>query len=116
MATYLICPRKRGLQKKHIDVCHRCDFNVSCEPYREYARDKPETKGPGAVPSDQNHPVSGGLLRDVVKELKEIKILLTDRRMGPESYMSEIGDILPSKEISIAFLKNELQMIKELYI
>jgi hypothetical protein len=114
MATYLTCPRKRGLQKKHIDVCHRCDFNVSCEPFQEYLKGMPETEGNETPPTDQSHPVSGGLLRDIVKELKEIKILLADRGMGDESYITDIIDILPSKEISIDFLKKELKLIKEL--
>lgn len=112
MATYLTCPRKKGLQKKHIDICHRCNFNASCRPYQEYFQDKPETEGHETPPSDQSHPVSGGLLRDIVKELTEIKILLADRGMGDESYPTEIIDISPSKEISIDLLKKELKMIK----
>ena len=114
MATYLTCPRKRGLQKKHIDICHRCGFNASCQPYQEYFQDKPETQGHKTPPSDQTPPVNGGLLRDIVKELQEIKILLADRGVGDESYPAEIVNISSSKEISIDLLKKELKMIKEL--
>ena len=114
MATYLICPRKKGLQKKHIDICHRCDFNASCKPFHEYIQDKTETESHESSISDKTQSISADLLRDILKELKEIKILLAGRETDEESYPAQISNNSASKDISIDFLKKELKMIKAL--
>ena len=33
---FLICPRKKGNPKMHIDVCGKCRWNLKCPAYREY--------------------------------------------------------------------------------
>ena len=96
---YLICVRRKGHPKKHIDVCHQCRWRSNCKPYQkhrqpglplEHSPEKRPTAPP--VPASQPKvkkspvappPVATPLtlddaldLLDVVKnELKEIQDL-----------------------------------------
>jgi hypothetical protein len=33
---YLICPRNKARNKKHIDICKQCRYRKNCTPYRKY--------------------------------------------------------------------------------
>lgn len=58
---YLICVRRKGHPKKHIDVCHQCRWRSSCKPYQKYRQPglplehSPE-KRPTAPPVSPKHP------------------------------------------------------------
>jgi len=36
MVVYLTCTKGRGLHKKHIEVCHKCQENPRCEAFQKF--------------------------------------------------------------------------------
>jgi hypothetical protein len=34
--SYITCPNKKGLPKKHIAVCRECNRKKRCKPYQDY--------------------------------------------------------------------------------
>jgi hypothetical protein len=95
--TYLVCTRRKGQPKKHIDVCHKCRWRVSCKPFQEHCQPKlpldyaperaaempvvPEATPPKpplapAVPaSSLSNDGIKTLLRDIRRELEAIRRL-----------------------------------------
>ncbi len=36
VGKYVVCPKTKGLQKKHIAICEKCNIRKNCHPYQEY--------------------------------------------------------------------------------
>jgi signal recognition particle subunit SEC65 len=113
MAIYLTCTRKKAQQKKHIDICHRCDLNTSCAPYQEYIQKDSNSAGRSLSTVTNKTFIRSDLLRDIVKELKEIKLVLEGSRMEEKTY--PLINNTTSVDISIEYLNTELKTIKAIY-
>ena len=99
--TYLVCTRRKGQPKKHIEVCHKCRWRGSCKPFQEHCQPglplafkpdpAPETPAvpkatlprppvpPSTAAIDQTAPPPAdglkALLRHIQRELEEIRRL-----------------------------------------
>lgn len=99
--TYLVCTRRKGQPKKHIDVCHKCRWRGSCKPFLEHCQPRlpldfepdpaPEAPAvpkatlprppvtPSTAATDQTAPPPAdgleALLRHIQRELEEIRRL-----------------------------------------
>ena len=115
MAVYLTCTRTRGQQKKHIDICHRCDDHDLCRSYQEHLRNQVATALAEQSVDKDILPTGGTFLIDVLKELREIQALLSgsDNIEGMDQ-ATVTPKALPA-EISIAYLIQELEDIKSSY-
>ena len=115
MAVYLTCTRTRGQQKKHIDICHRCDAKTLCRPYQDYVRDHPNAVKNETPVAENKPPAGSAALKDVLEELTEIKLLLSGSGKAEELDQEKIVSKSPPAEISIGYLIREIENIKSLY-
>jgi hypothetical protein len=78
-AVYLICDKNKSLQRKHVEVCKRCESNVRCKPYREYRQSiSAENFAEATTDVDRSQ-----LLRHIIQELWEIKKLAHTDTVNP---------------------------------
>jgi len=115
MAAYITCYRTRGQQKKHIDICHRCDNRNSCRPYQEYIGDHPAAAGDETSGGGDTPPAGHAPIKDIIGELKEIKFVLSVTGTLEETDQKTIIPDSPPAQISIGDLIRELENIKSLY-
>ena len=75
-AVYLICTKNSSFQRKHLEVCRRCESNTRCKAYLEYSRSLSAQKSvdpPTAADRSQ-------LLNHMIQELYEIQKLAHDAK------------------------------------
>jgi hypothetical protein len=78
-AIYLICDKNKSLQRKHVEVCSRCESNSRCKPYLEYRQSiSAENFVEATTDVDRSQ-----LLRHIVQELREIKKLVHTDPINP---------------------------------
>ena len=115
MAVYLTCSRTRGQQKKHIDICHRCDARNMCRPYQAHIGDHPAAAGDDTRAGGDTPPAGRVPIKDIIGELREIKFLLSGTGKIEEMDQKKIISASPPAQISIGDLIRELENIKSLY-
>ena len=71
-AVYLICPKNKSLQRKHVEVCRRCKSNSRCKPYLEYHQSVAAENFTETPTTDIDR---AQLLGHIIQELHEIKKL-----------------------------------------
>jgi len=115
MAVYLTCTRTRGQQKKHIDICHRCDARKLCRPYQAHIGDLPADAGNAAPAGGEMSPAGCTSMTDVIGTLREIRSLLSATGRLEKLDREKIIPGMHPTQISIGDLIRELEKIKSLY-
>jgi hypothetical protein len=80
-AVYLICPKNKSLQRKHVEVCRRCKSNSRCKPYIEYSQNT-ATENLAETPTDIDR---SHVLRHIIQELHEIRKMTHSNTMNPSA-------------------------------
>jgi len=111
---YLICPRHKSRQKKHIDICRQCQWNTDCEPYRKYAEPEPSLKSKDSLATRKAPPVPDVIVKHIINELEEI-IALWETTAPLENKEPVVMKIEPLvRDNFLENIKKELQEIKNL--
>lgn len=115
MAIYLTCTRRSGQQKKHVDVCRRCDLNATCRTFQEYLQTETAPPGTSAGPvvSDEKPAGNRRLPVQIIADLVEIRQLLANPVNKPPVTRRRIESYPPA--VPLKMIQAVLAEIKAYY-
>jgi hypothetical protein len=114
--TYITCTRRKGQQKKHVTICSRCRWKSTCEPYQAHILSETREKNDAVLTICKKPFMKNDLLNFILKELSEIKLLLSDYESlvkDSTARQNEMNDTLENENI-VKYVMKELTQIKSL--